>query len=80
MERGRLFFHYLADEDFTCERDGDGVNGEPRFKLCIVGEEERIEIRDLTAGELEALREKIGAALDGVPREAAPAGQAPHPA
>ena len=69
MERGRLFYHYMHDEEFTCEQAGESLDNEPRFKLCIVGDEERIEIRDITPAELAALRDKIGAALASVPKK-----------
>ncbi len=77
MERGKLFFHYLAGEELICEPDGDGLNGEPRFKICIVGDEERIEIRDIVPDELAALRDKITAALDRVPKNESPSAVQP---
>ena len=67
MERGRLFYHYLEDEDLTCGNDGDSIEGEPRFKLCIVGEMERIEIRNLSVKDLTALRDGLTSIIQSVP-------------
>jgi len=70
MERGKLFFHYLMpDEEIRCEWDGERVDSQPRFKLCIIGETERIEIRELTTDELTALRERINEVLASVPKQ-----------
>jgi len=67
MERGKLFFHYLDGEPITCEQESTGIAGLPTFKLCIAGEDERIEIRDVGPDELAALRDRINAALASVP-------------
>ena len=78
MERGRLFYHYLDEEEITCESDGATLDGEPRFKVCVIGDDERIELRNLTVKDLEALRDKLGAAIAAAPRkESATAGQVP---
>jgi hypothetical protein len=67
MERGRLFYHYLEDEELTCERDGESIEAEPRFKVCVIGDMERIEIRNLSVKDLTALRDGLTAILDNLP-------------
>jgi hypothetical protein len=59
MEEGKLFYHYLDGDQVRCELEemepGDG----PRFRISIVGEDERIELRDLALDDLQALRDQL---------------------
>jgi hypothetical protein len=59
MEEGKLFFHYLDEEQVRCEREEDSLGDGPRFRLSIVGEDERIELRNFSLADLTALREQI---------------------
>lgn len=63
MEEGKLFYHYLDGEVVRCEREEDSLGDGPRFRLSIVGEDERIELRDLSVADLQALREQIDCAI-----------------
>jgi hypothetical protein len=63
MKRGRLYYHEVGErEGILCEADGES-DGEPYFKISIVGREERIELRELTEEKLEELRAQIDAVL-----------------
>jgi hypothetical protein len=59
MEEGKLFFHYLDEEQVHCEREEDSLGDGPRFRLSIVGEDERIELRNFSLADLTALRDRI---------------------
>jgi hypothetical protein len=74
MERGRLYYHYLDEDEIVCEPDGEGYNGEALYKLCVVGDEERIEIRSISAQELTALRDMLSAVLQSAPSPLPPPG------
>jgi hypothetical protein len=77
MEEGRLFYHYLDGEQVRCElEDGEPDDG-PRFRLSIVGEDERIELRDLSLADLEALRDQLDAAIRQHGGHRAPGAQPP---
>jgi hypothetical protein len=59
MEEGKLFFHYLDEERVRCEREEDSLGDGPRYRLSIVGEDERIELRNFSLADLAVLREQI---------------------
>jgi hypothetical protein len=59
MEEGKLFFHYLDEEQVRCEREEDSLGDGARFRLSIVGEDERIELRNFSLADLTALRDQI---------------------
>ena len=59
MEEGKLFFHYLDEEQVRCEREEDSLGDGPRFRLSIVGEDERIELRNFSLADLTALRDQL---------------------
>jgi hypothetical protein len=59
MEEGKLFYHYLDEEQVRCEREEDCLGDGPRFRLSIVGEDERIELRNLGLADLKALRDQF---------------------
>lgn len=63
MDEGKLFYHYLDGEIVRCEREEDSLGDGPRFRLSIVGEDERIELRDLSLADLQSLREQIDGAI-----------------
>ena len=59
MEEGKLFFHYLDEEQVRCEWEEDSLGDGPRYRISIVGEDERIELRNFSLADLTALREQI---------------------
>ncbi len=59
MEEGKLFFHYLDEEQVRCEREEDSLGDGPRYRLSIVGEDERIELRNFSLADLTALRDQL---------------------
>jgi len=78
MERGRFFYHYMNEGDkFQLEPDGAGYD-EPVFKLSIVCDEERIEIRNLVLSDLKNLRDKLNACIAATGDGDKPAAEAEH--
>jgi hypothetical protein len=77
MERGKLYYHDLEDEAILLEPYAS-LQGQLFFKLSFVGDEERIEIRQLSRQDLEALRLKIDEALREYPEQPAPEREGPE--
>jgi len=64
MEEGKLFRHYLCGEDCVrLEPEVEHPDDILTFRLCIVNDDERIEIQNLDLDYLKTLRDHIDAAI-----------------
>jgi hypothetical protein len=56
---GKTLLHCLDEEPVCCAREEGSLGDGPRFPISIVGEDERIELRNLSVANLTALRDQI---------------------